>query len=61
MTVILSSEAKAEIRRRIDRGRYPDAAAVIDGVRHARDQQEEVRLAKLRKLVLAGFDSGDGG
>jgi putative addiction module CopG family antidote len=58
MSVTLTPQAEHRIRDLVERGVYPDAAAVID---EALDALEQARLDKLRELVLAGFASGDGG
>lgn len=61
MSVTLTPQTEAEIRRLVDSGRYPDADAVVQTALQALKEQDEARLAKLRELVLAGFASGDGG
>ncbi len=60
MTVTLTPQAQQQIQDWIERGHYPNAAAVIDGALQALKDQEEARLLKLRELVRAGFESGPG-
>jgi hypothetical protein len=45
----------------IDTGDYSEAEAVIDRTLNALAEQQQARLLRLRELVRAGFDSGDGG
>jgi putative addiction module CopG family antidote len=59
MSVTLTPEAERQIQDWIDRGRYPDAAAVIDRALQALKDQEEAKLRNLRELVRAGFESGN--
>lgn len=59
MTVTLSPQAEEQIQDWIERGHYPDAAAVIDRALQALKEQEEAKLIKLRELVRAGFESGE--
>ena len=59
MSVTLTPQAEQQIQDWIDRGHYPDAAAVIDRALQALKDQEDAKFLKLRELVRAGFESGD--
>lgn len=59
MSVTLNPETESRIRDLVERGRYPDAATLIDRALEALESQEEERLANLRELVRAGFESGN--
>jgi len=61
MSVTLTPQAETRIRDLVERGVYPDAAAVVDKALDALDAQEEARFLKLRELVLAGFASPSAG
>ncbi len=60
MTIVLTPEVEAQIRGRIESGRYPDAEAVIVKALAALEAEEQARFLKTRELVLAGFNSGPG-
>jgi putative addiction module CopG family antidote len=60
MSVTLSPETEAKIRRWIDSGHYPDEDSAISSAFQALEDQYEVKLAKLRELVREGFESGEG-
>lgn len=57
MSVTLNPETESRIRDLVERGHAPDAATVIDRALEALESQEEERLATLRELVRAGFES----
>jgi putative addiction module CopG family antidote len=59
MSVTLTPEVEQQIQDWIDRGRYPNASAVVERALQALKEQEEAKLVKLRELVRAGFESGD--
>jgi putative addiction module CopG family antidote len=59
MSVTLSPQTEAEIRRWVDSGQFPDAdMAVTTALRLMREKHEE-QLAELRELVAAGFTGGN--
>ncbi len=60
MSVTLTPQAEQHIRDLVERGDYPDAAAVIERALEALKDQEEAKFLKLRELVLAGHNSGPG-
>ena len=60
MRITLTPEVQAQIQDRIERGRYPNADAVIVKALEVLDAQEHARLLKTRELVLAGLNSGPG-
>jgi putative addiction module CopG family antidote len=57
MSVNLTPQTEAEIRRWIETGRFADAESVVHTALAALKDQEEGRLDKLRDLVLAGHTS----
>lgn len=59
MTITLSPQAEQQIRDWIDRGHYPNATAAVERALQALKDQEDAKLAKLRELVRAAFESGD--
>ena len=60
MSVTLTPQTEAEIERLVESGRFTDADAVVQTALHVLNEQYETKLAKLRELVLAGFNSGPG-
>jgi putative addiction module CopG family antidote len=60
MSVTLAPQTEAEIERLVDSGRFTDADAVVQTALQVLNEQYETKLAKLRELVLAGFNSGPG-
>jgi putative addiction module CopG family antidote len=60
MTITLTPEIEAQLRDRIEPGRYPDAETVIVKALEALDAQEQARFLRTRELVLAGLNSGPG-
>jgi putative addiction module CopG family antidote len=61
MTVILTPQAEASVRRLIESGQYPDAETVIDQALQALEEQARAGLSTLRKLVWIGHTSGVAG
>jgi putative addiction module CopG family antidote len=59
MSVTLTQKVEEEVQQLIESGRYPDADAVVQTALQALKDQEEAKLAKLRELVRAGFESGN--
>ena len=60
MSITLPPEVHAQIRNRIESGRYPDAEAVIVKALEALEAEEHARFEKTRELILAGLNSGPG-
>jgi putative addiction module CopG family antidote len=59
MSVTLTPQTEAEIERLVETGRYPNADAAVQSALKLLNEQYEEKLAKLRELVLAGFNSGE--
>ena len=59
MSLPLSPDVESLIQSWIDRGRFPDAAAVVAAALQALDEREHAQFLALREKVRAGFESGD--
>jgi Arc/MetJ-type ribon-helix-helix transcriptional regulator len=60
-TVTISAETEQAIQQLIDSGRYHDAGDVIDAAVVFFAAQLTSQQQRLREMVVAGFESGDGG
>jgi Arc/MetJ-type ribon-helix-helix transcriptional regulator len=57
MSVTVTPETEAKIRRCIESGHHPDEDSAISSAFQALEEQYEAKVAKLRELVRAGFES----
>jgi len=60
MSMALTPDIEADIRRWLGSGRYPDADAVVRAALRAQREHDEARPATVRDLVVAGCESGPG-
>src|SRR5262245_45299110 len=61
MSVTLTPQTEAEIRRLVETGRYSDADEAVQTALKLVNEQYDAKLANLRELIREGFESPSAG